>query len=84
MSAVGALKATQTLMGITHILFQGRDNIVPVRASWYFHHGGKKRPLTYLQRVTLLGRLVTAIVAVIAAAYVLSNRRDLFFGLTRG
>ncbi|MEW5704133.1 MAG: lipopolysaccharide biosynthesis protein [Pseudomonadota bacterium] len=66
-TAVGAIRAAQNLMGITHILFQGLENIVPTRAARHFHVGGKKALFDYLRRVTLLGSGAMAIVAVIAA-----------------
>jgi len=66
-SAVGALKAAQTLMGVTHILFMGLENIVPVRAARHFAEGGKKALYDYLKRVMLFGGGATAAVAAIAA-----------------
>ncbi len=67
-SAVGALKAAQTLMGVTHILFMGLANIVPVRAARRFAEGGAKALTAYLGRVALGGEVVTAVVAVVLAA----------------
>ncbi len=66
-SAVGALSAAQNLMGVTHILFQGLENIVPVRAARHFHECGRNALYGYLKRVTLLGEGATAAVAAIAA-----------------
>ncbi len=66
-SAVGALKAAQNLMGVTHILFQGLENIVPVRAAWHFQNGGGKALRAYLRSVSVFGGLATAAVATIAA-----------------
>jgi len=67
-AAVGALKAAQNIMGITHILFRGLENIVRARAARKFHMEGKKALRDYLKRVALLGSSATVAVAVIAAA----------------
>ena len=67
-SAVGALKAAQNLMGVTHILFLGLENVVPIRAAWHYQHGGKRALTTYLRHFALLGGLVTATVALVASA----------------
>jgi len=66
-AAVGALKAAQNIMGITNILFQGLENIVPSRAASRLHQGGTQAMSEYLWRVTALGGLATAIVGIIAA-----------------
>jgi len=67
-TAVGALKAAQNIMGITHILFQGLENIVPVRTASHLKYGGRKVMFAYLRRVTILGGLATIVVAAVAAA----------------
>ena len=66
-SAVGALKATQSLMGVVHILFLGLENIVPIRAARHFHNHGRKALFDYLKQVTLYGGGATAVVVLIAA-----------------
>lgn len=66
--AVGALKAAQNIIGITHILFMGLENIVPASASRKLHVEGKKALRDYLKRVALFGSGATATIAVIAAA----------------
>jgi O-antigen/teichoic acid export membrane protein len=63
-TAVGALRAAQNLMGITHILFQGLENIVPIQASRYYHENGFERLKSYLHQVMLNGGLATAAIAV--------------------
>jgi O-antigen/teichoic acid export membrane protein len=67
-TAVGALRAAQSLMGVVHILFLGLENVVPVRAAKHFHEKGKKALSGYLKRVTWYGASATAAIAVIAAA----------------
>lgn len=66
-SAVGALKAAQNLMGITHILFMGLENIVPIRAARLLHEAGRTALTDYLKKVTWTGGAVTLIVALIMA-----------------
>lgn len=63
--AVGALKAAQNLMGVPHILFQGLENVVPVRAAWHLQIGGPQGLKTYLLRVTIYGELATGAVAAV-------------------
>ena len=67
-AAVGALKAAQNIMGITHILIQGLENIVPVRAASHLRHGGVKAMSAYLRRVTIIGGIATFAVAIVVAA----------------
>lgn len=62
-TAVGALRAAQNLMGITHILFQGLENIVPMQASRYYHENGPARLKSYLRQVMVNGSLATASIA---------------------
>jgi len=66
-SAVGALNSAKNLMGVTHILVLGLENIVPVRSARHFHEGGKKAMYDYLKRITILSGGTTAAVAAIAA-----------------
>ncbi|MEE8274897.1 MAG: MATE family efflux transporter [Alphaproteobacteria bacterium] len=67
-ASVGALRAAQNLMGITHILFQGLENVVPRRAAQRFHEDGKAALVRYLRSVASMNLLATAAVAFAAAA----------------
>ena len=62
-AAVGALKAAQNIIGITHILFQGLDNIVPATASRHFSEEGVKGLKRYLIKVALWGGGATLVIA---------------------
>lgn len=62
-TAVGAIRAAQNLIGITHILFQGLENVVPIQASRYYHENGAERLKTYLRQVMVNGGLATAAIA---------------------
>ena len=53
--AVGALKAAQNIIGISNILFQGLENIVPANASRNFKVNGVKGLKLYLAKVSLFG-----------------------------
>ncbi len=66
-SAVGAVKAAQNLMGPTHILFQGLENIVPIRAARIYHEGGRSALSRYLKRVIVTSGIVTLVAALIVA-----------------
>jgi O-antigen/teichoic acid export membrane protein len=50
-AAAGVLKASQNLMGATHIWFQGLDNVVPAEAARRLHEGGVRRMLAYVWSV---------------------------------
>jgi O-antigen/teichoic acid export membrane protein len=52
-AAAGVLKASQNLMGVTHIWFQGLDNIVPVETARCLRRGGVDSMLAYT-RSTLM------------------------------
>lgn len=66
-SSVGALRVAQNLMGVTHILFQGLENIVPTGAARSLQTGGVEALKGYLQRVTLLCGGATALFCLIVA-----------------
>lgn len=61
--AVGALKAAQNIIGITHILFQGLENIVPAAASRHFMEKSMKGLNKYLLKVSLWGGGATTLIA---------------------
>jgi O-antigen/teichoic acid export membrane protein len=67
-TSVGALKAAQNVLGVTHILFQGLDNIVPARAAQIYAQSGVAELLAYLRRVTWAGVVPTTSIALLAAA----------------
>jgi O-antigen/teichoic acid export membrane protein len=50
-AAAGVLKASQNLMGATHVWFQGLDNVVPAEAARRFHEGGVQRMLAYIRTI---------------------------------
>lgn len=66
---VGAIRAAQNLLGLTHILFQGLENIVPGEASHQYHKGGPQALLRYTLKVALVVLTGTALLAVPAAIF---------------
>jgi O-antigen/teichoic acid export membrane protein len=64
---VGALKSAQSLIGVTQILFQGLENVVPIRAAQRFHHGGAADLVQYLSKVTRLGLIATGTIGLFFA-----------------
>jgi len=64
--AAGALKAAQNIMGVSHIIFQGLENVIPAKASSCYAHGGRSSLLVYLKQVTWWGGASTAVIAVLA------------------
>jgi|WetSurMetagenome_2_1015567.scaffolds.fasta_scaffold10968_2 O-antigen/teichoic acid export membrane protein len=52
-AAAGVLRASQNLMGVTHIWFQGLDNVVPVETARRLRQGGVQSMLAYTRSVLL-------------------------------
>ncbi|MFA7430380.1 MAG: hypothetical protein WCZ23_09515 [Rhodospirillaceae bacterium] len=63
-AAVGAIRAAQNLIAITHILFQAWENIVPARAARLFHSQGTHALRAFLKRVAFNGGLATTAIIV--------------------
>ena len=58
-AAVGALRASQNLMGLAQILFFGLQNVIPVRAGNHYRQGGVAGLLAYVKRMTGAMELAT-------------------------
>jgi O-antigen/teichoic acid export membrane protein len=52
-AAAGVLKASQNLMGVTHVWFQGLDNVVPVETARRLRTGGVHSMLAYARSVLI-------------------------------
>jgi O-antigen/teichoic acid export membrane protein len=78
-SAVGILKAAQNIMGVSHILFQGLENIVPIQASKHYHNSGVTGLIRYLKKVAWFGGMATAGIALLAGMF-----PEFWFGLVYG
>ncbi|MFT7484956.1 MAG: O-antigen/teichoic acid export membrane protein [Candidatus Paceibacteria bacterium] len=64
-SAVGTLKAAQTVIGVLHLLFLAMENVVPVTAARLLTREGKVSMKRYLQRVGKLGLACTASISLV-------------------
>jgi O-antigen/teichoic acid export membrane protein len=67
--AVGAIKAAQNIIGITHILFQAMENFVPSKAANAFTKEGAPGLLKYLRGISWYGGLFIAAIAFFAAIF---------------
>jgi O-antigen/teichoic acid export membrane protein len=66
-AAVGALRASQNLMGVTHVWFQGLDNVVPVETARRLRQGGAHSMLAYTRSVLLKWGGLTLLFAIVVA-----------------
>ena len=67
-AAAGVLKASQNLMGVTHVWFQGLDNVVPVETARRFRDGGVHSMLAYTRSVLARWGGLTLVFAIVMAA----------------
>jgi O-antigen/teichoic acid export membrane protein len=68
-AAAGVLKASQNLMGVTHIWFQGLDNVVPVETARRLRVGGVHAMLAYTRSILVKwGGLTSLFAAIMAVA----------------
>jgi len=67
-AAAGVLKASQNLMGVTHVWFQGLDNVVPAETARHLHEGGVRSMLAYTKSILFKWGGITLLFAVIIAA----------------
>jgi O-antigen/teichoic acid export membrane protein len=67
-AAAGVLKASQNLMGVTHVWFQGLDNVVPVETARRLHSGGVPSMLGYTRSILVKWGGLTLLFAVVIAA----------------
>jgi O-antigen/teichoic acid export membrane protein len=67
-AAAGVLKAAQNLMGVTHIWFQGLDNVVPVETARHLREGGVHFMLAYTRSILLKWGGLTLLFAIVVGA----------------
>jgi O-antigen/teichoic acid export membrane protein len=67
-AAVGVLKASQNLMGVTNVWFQGLDNVVPVETARHLRAGGVHSMLAYTRSILLKWGGLTLLFAIVMAA----------------
>lgn len=66
-AAAGVLKASQNLMGVTHVWFQGLDNVVPVETARRLHEGGVRSMLGYTRSILMKWGGLTLLFAIVIA-----------------
>jgi O-antigen/teichoic acid export membrane protein len=66
-AAAGILRASQNLMGVTHVWFQGLDNVVPVETARRLQEGGVHSMLTYTRSVLVKWGGMTLLFAIVMA-----------------
>jgi O-antigen/teichoic acid export membrane protein len=66
-AAAGILRASQNLMGVTHVWFQGLDNIVPVETARRLREGGVHSMLAYTRSILFKWGGLTLLFATIMA-----------------
>jgi O-antigen/teichoic acid export membrane protein len=67
-AAAGVLKASQNLMGVTHVWFQGLDNVVPVETARRLREGGVRSMLGYTRSILVKWGGLTLLFAIVMAA----------------
>lgn len=68
-AALGAIRAAQNLLGVTHIAFQGLENIVPGRASRVLNSQGNPGLQRYVYKVLVALLVFTGITALFMASF---------------
>jgi O-antigen/teichoic acid export membrane protein len=64
-AAAGVLKASQNLMGVTHVWFQGLDNVIPVETARRLRKGGVHSMLAYTRSMLIKWGGLTLLFAII-------------------
>jgi O-antigen/teichoic acid export membrane protein len=64
-AAAGVLKASQNLMGVTHIWFLGLDNVIPVETARRLREGGVPSMLAYTRSILMRWGGLTLLFAIV-------------------
>jgi O-antigen/teichoic acid export membrane protein len=67
-AAAGVLKASQNLMGMTHVWFQGLENVVPAESARRLRAGGVHEMLAYTRSTLIKWGGLTLLFAIVMAA----------------
>jgi O-antigen/teichoic acid export membrane protein len=68
-ATVGGMRAAQNIVGVSHLLFQGLENVVPVAAARRLAAHGPDAVSAYLRGVAVKGGLATAFITGIFALF---------------
>jgi len=68
-AGLGALRIAQNLLGLTHVLFQAMENVVPIKASEEFVRNGFEGMKIYLQGILLKSGLVVCSILLLLALF---------------
>ena len=63
------MRASQTLMGVVNIWFQGLENVMPIRAGRLCRDAGVQHALRYVVRMAVIWGMATGVVTVLASMY---------------
>lgn len=67
-AAAGVLKASQNMMGVTNIWFQGLDNVVPAETARRLNQFGVHSMLAYIRSILAKWGVLTLLFAIVMAA----------------
>ena len=62
-ATVGGIQASQNIVGVTHLLIQGLENVVPAESARRLGTRGPAAVSAYLRQVAVKGALATALIA---------------------
>jgi O-antigen/teichoic acid export membrane protein len=65
---VGAIRAAQNLVGMSHILMLGLENVVPAGAARQLSKSGKQAFLRYMMQMMVFGASIVGTIVVVASA----------------
>jgi O-antigen/teichoic acid export membrane protein len=66
-TALGAIRAAQNLMGVTHVIFETMNNWVPVRAAIVYQHEGLRGLVFFIKRIRIITVGLTVFIAIALA-----------------
>ena len=78
-SAVGILRIGQNIIGLTHVLFLGMENVIPTEASRQFLKNGTSGLLKYIQSITLKAGVIVGLI-LMTMAVAAPQLLTLFYG----
>lgn len=67
-AAAGVLKASQNLMGVTNIWYQGLDNVVPAESARRLNEAGVRSMLAYTKSILVKWGMLTLLFATVISA----------------